>query len=188
MPAQCNPDCFHFEAVSGRRVEAAFDGGVVTSDAGGLLLGLTWKALALTKRFAACFEDKRDPDLVEHSVETLLRQRVMGLAMGYEDLNDHDRLRHDPVLALLAEKLEAQRKDCAAVAGKATLNRLELSGGQATRYHKIGHDGAQIERLFVALFLESRDTAPDEIILDFDATDDPLHGEQEGAYGLPRLL
>ena len=82
MPADCNPDCCRFEAVSGRRVEAVFDGGVVTSDAGGLLPGLTWKALALTRRFAACFADKRNPDLGEHSVETLLRQRVMGLAMG----------------------------------------------------------------------------------------------------------
>jgi hypothetical protein len=182
MPAHCTPDRFRFEAVSGRRVEAAFDGGAVTSDAGGLLLGLAWKALALTRRFAACFHDARNPDLVEHGVETLLRQRVMGLAMGYEDLNDHDELRHDPVLALLAEKLEASRKDCAAVAGKSTLNRLELSGAQATRYHKIGHDAAAVERLFVDLFLESRTQAPDEIILDFDATDDPLHGEQEGRF------
>jgi Transposase DDE domain group 1 len=182
MPAQCSLDRFAFEAVCGHRVEAAFDGGVVTSDAGGLLLGLCWKALALPKRLAACFEDKRDPDLVEHSLETLLRQRVMGLAMGYEDLNDHDRLRHDPVLALLAEKLEADRERCAAVAGKSTLNRLELSGPEATRYHKIGHDAAAIERLFVDLFLESRAEAPDEIVLDFDATDDPLHGEQEGRF------
>jgi hypothetical protein len=182
MPSRCTPDCFRFEVVSGRRVEAAFDGGVVTSDAGGLLLGLTWKALALTRRFAACFMDKRDPDLVEHSLETLLRQRVMGLAMGYEDLNDHDRLRHDPVLALLAEKLEAGREDCAPVAGKSTLNRLELSGPEATRYHKIGHDAAAIERLIVDLFLESRAAAPEEIVLDFDATDDPLHGEQEGRF------
>jgi hypothetical protein len=182
MPAHCTPDRFRFEAVSGRRVEAAFDGGVATSDAGGLLLWLTWKALALTRRFAACFTDKRAPDLVEHSLETLLRQRVMGLAMGYEDLNDHDRLRHDPVLALLAEKLEARRKDCAPVAGKSTLNRLELSGSQATRYHRIGHDAAAVERLFVDLFLESRAGAPEEIVLDFDATDDPLHGDQEGRF------
>ena len=182
MPAHCNPDRFHFEAVSGRRVEAAFDGGVVTSDAGGLLMGLCWKALSLPRRFAACFFDKRDPDLIEHSVETLLRKRVMGLAMGYEDLNDHDVLRHDPVPALLAEKLEASRKDCAPVAGKSTLNRLELSGAQATRYHKIAHDGAAIERLLVDLFLESHSEAPQEIILDFDATDDPLHGEQEGRF------
>ena len=182
MPAHCTPDRFCFEAVSHRRVEAAFDGGVVTSDAGGLLLGLAWKALALPKRFAACFADRRDPDLIEHSVETLLRQRVMGLAMGYEDLNDHDVLRHDPVLGLLAEKLDASRKGCAAVAGKATLNRLELSGAEATRYHKIGHDAARIERLLVDLFLESRVDAPDEIILDFDATDDPLHGDQEGRF------
>jgi hypothetical protein len=182
MPADCSPDRFRFEAVSGRLVEAAFDGGVVTSDAGGLLLGLAWKALALPRRFAACFADQRDPDLIEHSVETLLRQRVMGLAMGYEDLNDHDALRHDPVLGLLAEKLETSRRTCAAVAGKSTLNRLELSGAEATRYHRIGHDGAAIERLLVELFLESRAEAPDEIILDFDATDDPLHGDQEGRF------
>jgi len=182
MPAQCNPDGFRFEDVCGRRVEAAFDGGVVTSDAGGLLLGLAYKALKLPGRLAACFKDGRAPELIEHSVETLVRQRVMGLAMGYEDLNDHDRLRHDPVLALLAEKLEASRQDCQAVAGKSTLNRLELSGAEATRYHKIGHDGAAIERLFVELFLESRAEAPGEIVLDFDATDDPLHGEQEGRF------
>jgi hypothetical protein len=182
MPAQCTPDRYGFEAVCGRRVEASFDGGVVTSDAGGLLLGLVWKALALPGRLAACFADRRDPDLIEHSVETLVRQRVMGLAMGYEDLNDHDRLRRDPVLGLLAEKLEASRKDCAAVAGKVTLNRLELSGAEATRYHKIAHDGAAIERLIVDLFLESREQAPEEIILDLDATDDPLHGGQEGRF------
>ena len=182
MRADCIPDRFRFEAVSGRRVEAAFDGGVVTSDAGGLLLGLAWKALALPERFAACFKDMRDPDLIEHSVETLLRQRVMGLAMGYEDLNDHDGLRRDPVMALLADKLEARREDCEAVAGKSTLNRLELSGSEATRYHKIGHDGAAVERLFVDLFLESRSEAPEEIVLDFDATDDPLHGDQEGRF------
>jgi hypothetical protein len=182
MPAQCNPERFEFEALSGRKVEAAFDGGVVTSDAGGLLLGLVYKALALPGRFAACFTDRRDPDLIEHSVETLLRQRVMGLAMGYEDLNDHDELRHDPVMAILAHKLTARRKGCAAVAGKATLNRLELSGAEVTRYHRIGHDGAAIERLLVDLFLESRSEAPDEIILDLDATDDPLHGRQEGRF------
>ena len=182
MPAHCNPDRFRFETVCGRRVEAAFDGGVVTSDAGGLLLGLAYQACRLPARFAACFRDRRDPDLIEHSVETLLRQRVMGLAMGYEDLNDHDALRHDPVMALLAGKLEARREDCEAVAGKSTLNRLELSGAEATRYHKIAHDGTAIERLIVDLFLESRAEAPDEIILDFDATDDPLHGDQEGRF------
>jgi hypothetical protein len=182
MPADCIPDCFGFEAVSGRRVEAAFDGGVVTSDAGGLLLGLAWKALSLPGRFAACFRDLRCAGLIEHRVETLVRQRVLGLAMGYEDLNDHDHLRRDPVLALLAEKLGAKRQDCAPVAGKSTLNRLELSGTQATRYHKISHDAAALEGLFVDLFLESRAEAPDEIILDFDATDDPLHGTQEGRF------
>jgi hypothetical protein len=182
MPADCTLKGFEFEAVSGRRVVADFAGGEVTSDAGALLLGQCWKALSLPKRLAACFRDARDRELIEHDVETLLRQRVMGLAMGYEDLNDHDHLRHDPVLGLLAEKLAASRGACAAVAGKSTLNRLELSGPEATRYHKISHDGAAIERLFVDLFLESRQEAPKEIILDFDATDNPLHGEQEGRF------
>jgi Transposase DDE domain group 1 len=113
---------------------------------------------------------------------TLLRQRVFGIALGYEDLNDHDELRHDPVIALLAGKLEARRKDCAAIAGKSTLNRLELSRPEPTRYHKIAHDPAAIESLFVTLFLEAHKTAPKEIILDLDATDDPVHGQQEGRF------
>jgi len=108
-------------------VVAAFDGGAVTSDAGGLLLGATDRAIGLTARVAACFTDHRHPELIEHEVRTLIRQRVFGLALGYEDLNDHDQLRHDPVLATLIGKLEAKREDCAALAGKSTLNRLELS-------------------------------------------------------------
>jgi hypothetical protein len=107
---------------------------------------------------------------------------VFGLALGYEDVNDHDELRHDPVMAVLAGKLAARRKDCAPVAGKSTLNRLELSRETATRYHKIAHDPAAIERLFVTLFLDAHRTAPEEIVLDLDATDDPLHGHQEGRF------
>ena len=136
----------------------------------------------LVKRFAACFKDGRAAELIEHKVETLVGQRVFALAMGYEDLNDHDGLRHDPVMALLAEKLEARRSDCAAVTGKSTLNWLELSGPQPTRYHKIGHDGAVIERLLIDLFAETHAVPPDEIVLDFDATGDPLHGAQEGGF------
>jgi hypothetical protein len=113
---------------------------------------------------------------------TLVGQRVYGIALGYEDLIDHDQLRHDPVLAALGGKLEARRSSCAALAGKSTLNRLELSRSEPTRYHKIGHDGAAIERLFVDLFLEAHAAAPAEIILDLDATDDPVHGEQEGRF------
>ena len=112
----------------------------------------------------------------------MVTQRVLGIALGYEDLNDHDELRHDPVLAVLAGKLEAQRSDCAPLAGKSTLNRLELSRAEPTRYHKISHDPAAIEALFVDLFLEAHRRAPEQIILDLDATDDPLHGQQEGRF------
>ena len=122
------------------------------------------------------------PALVEHQVDTLVLQRMVGIALGYEDVNDHDELRHDPVMAMLAGKLQARRADCAPVAGKSTLNRLELSRDVATRYHKIAHHPAAIEALFVTLFLEAYRTAPKEIILDLDATDDPLHGHQEGRF------
>jgi hypothetical protein len=182
MPAQCSPVWFAFAPLGRRNIVAAFDGGVNTSDAGALLLGATDRAIGLIRRFAACFRDARSPVLVEHTVETLVGQRVFALAMGYEDLNDHDGLRHDPVMALLAGQLAASRRNCAAAAGKATLNRLELSGVQATRYHKIGHDAAAIERLLVDVFLEAHAAAPEEIVLDFDATDDPLHGRQEGGF------
>jgi hypothetical protein len=107
---------------------------------------------------------------------------VFGIALGYEDLNDHDTLRHDPIMAVLAGKLQARRKDCAPVAGKSTLNRLELSRAEPTRYHKISHDEAAIERLFVDVFQDAHDKAPRQIILDLDATDDPLHGHQEGRF------
>jgi hypothetical protein len=154
----------------------------MTSEAGALLLGATDRAVRLVERFALCFTDARAAELVEHRVETLVGQRVYGLALGYEDLNDHDELRHDPVMAVLAGKLVARRRDCAPVAGKSTLNRLELSRPQVTRYHKISHDPAAIEGLFVDLFLEAHKAAPKQIILDLDATDDPLHGQQEGRF------
>ena len=112
----------------------------------------------------------------------MVMQRVVGIALGYEDLNDHDELRHDPVLAVLAGKLEARRSDCAPLAGKSTLNRLELSRNEPTRYHKVSHDAAKIETLLVDVFLEAHSHAPGQIILDLDATDDPLHGEQEGRF------
>jgi hypothetical protein len=147
-----------------------------------LLLGATDRAIGLVDRFAECFIDRRDPRYVEHRVSTLIGQRVHGIVLGYEDLNDHDELRHDPIMAVLAGKLTATREDCAPVAGKSTLNRLELSRDEATRYHKIAHDPAAAERLFVTLFLEAHTVPPKEIILDLDATDDPLHGEQEGRF------
>jgi hypothetical protein len=182
MPTECSTDWFGFARVEGRDVVAAFDGGAITSDAGALLLGSTNRAIKLIDRFAGCFRDGRCQELVEHRVETLVGQRVLGIALGYEDLNDHDELRHDPVMAVLAGKLEAHRKDCAPVAGKSTLNRLELSRPEATRYHKIAHDAAAIEGLLVDLFIETHKQPPEEIILDLDATDDPLHGRQEGRF------
>jgi hypothetical protein len=182
MPTECNPALFEFAPVEGRQVVAAFDGGAITSDAGALLLGETDRAIRLTERFTACFSDTRAVELVEHQVATLVTQRVVGIALGYEDLNDHDELRHDPVLAVLAGKLEAKRSGCAPLAGKSTLNRLELGRSEPTRYHKISHDPATIEQLFVDVFLDAHRRAPEQITLDLDATDDPLHGHQEGRF------
>jgi hypothetical protein len=187
MPTECSAEpvggeLLEFGAVEGRVVVAGFDGGAITSDAGALLLGAADRALGLVGRFAGCFIDRRRAEYVEHLVPTLVGQRVFGIALGYEDLNDHDELRHDPVMAVLAGKLQAGRTDCAPVAGKSTLNRLELSREVATRYHKIAHNPAAIEALFVTLFLEAHKTAPREIVIDLDATDDPLHGYQEGRF------
>jgi len=172
MPTECSADLFGFAPVEGREVVAAFDGGAITSDAGALLLGAADHAIKLTERFAACFHDARRQHLIEHEVATLLGQRVFGIALGYEDLNDHDELRHDPVMAILAGKLEARREDC----------RLELSRLEPTRYHKIGHNPIAIKRLMVDLFLDAHERPPKQIILDLDATDDPVHGEQEGRF------
>jgi Transposase DDE domain group 1 len=182
MPTQCNPNLFAFAPAEGRPVVASFDGGAITSDAGALLLGATDRVLGLTRRLAACFKDSRDPAYTEHALETLVMQRVVGIALGYEDLNDHDQLRHDPVLATLAGKLAASRSDCAPLAGKSTLNRLELSRDEPTRYARIAADSAAIEALFVDLFLDAHAKAPAQITLDLDATDDPLHGQQEGRF------
>lgn len=181
MQADCITGAFGFAPVEGRKVVACFDGGAMTSD-GGLLLGATDRAVGLVDRLAQCFADGRCPELIEHEVRTLVGQRVFALALGYEDLIDHDVLRHDPVMALLAGKLAARRKDCAPVAGKSTLNRLELSTSAPTRYHKISHDAGAIESLFVDLFVEAHRQAPKQIVLDLDATDDPLHGHQEGRF------
>ena len=182
MPTECSAKQLEFTPVEGRQVVAAFDGGTITSDAGALLLGQTDKAIRLIDRFAACFADARRPELIEHEVRTLVMQRVVGIALGYEDLSDHDELRHDPVMATLAGKLEARREDCAPLAGKSTLNRLELSRPEPTRYHKIAYRAAAIEALPIEVFLEAHRRAPKQIILDLDATDDPLHGHQEGRF------
>jgi hypothetical protein len=182
MPTECSAEGFDFGTVEGRSVEAAFDGGLVTSDAGALLLGSTDRAIDLISRFASCFHDDRRPEWIEHEVATLVGQRVFGIALGYEDLNDHDELRHDPMMAVLAGKLAARREDCAPIAGKSTLNRLELSKLEPTRYHKISHNPVAIRSLLVDVFLEAHERAPKQITLDLDATDDPLHGEQEGRF------
>lgn len=182
MPTECSAKSYGFARVESRAVVAAFDGGAVTSDAGGLLLGATDRAIRLVERFAGCFADHRRADLIEHEVRTMVCQRVFGIALGYEDLNDHDQLRHDPVMASLVGKLSAHRKDCAPLAGKSTLNRLELSRPEPTKYHKVSHDPAAIEALFATLFLEAHAKPPKQIILDLDATDDPIHGHQEGRF------
>jgi hypothetical protein len=183
MQTQCISDRFEFEGFDGRRVVAAFDGGAISSDAGALLLRHTDKAIDLFSRVAACFADYRSSKLTVHALKSMVGQRIAGIALGYEDINDHDELRHDPVLALLSDQLEPKRSDCASLAGKSTLNRLEHAPeGTPERYHKISHDAVEIENLFVDLFLESHAKPPRQIILDLDATDDRLHGHQEGRF------
>ena len=182
MPTECSPALFEFARIEGRSVVAGFDGGKITSDAGALLLRASDQAIGLIDRFARCFTDRRSPELVEHTVATMIGQRVFGIALGYEDLVDHDELRHDPIMAVLADKLTAKRKNCAPVAGKSTLNRLELGGERSTLYHKVGHDPLAIEAAFVDLFIDAQTRPPRQIILDLDATDDPLHGHQEGRF------
>ena len=184
MQTECSARLFEFEAVSRRSVVAGFDGGEITSNGGALLLGQVDRGRGLIGRFAGCFSDRRDPRFVEHSVETLVGQRVFGLALGYEDLNDHDELRKDPVFAALAGKLESVlRSDCEALAGKSTLNRLEHTPKRhAKKYHKIDCDAAKVDMLFVDLFLEEHDRAPIEIVLDLDNTDIRLYGTEEHRF------
>jgi len=162
-------------------VVARFDGGAITSDGGALLLREVEARTGIVAGLAACFRDLRDPLRIEHSVAELVAQRVFGLALGYEDLVDHDDLRRDPLLAVAVGRTDAERP----LAGKSTLNRLELTRGDATsaaRYQKIVIDQAAVDRLLVEVFLEAHTTPPQQIILDLDATDDPLHGHQEGRF------
>src|SRR5271154_1520320 len=182
MQTECSADLLGFARVEGRAVVAAFDGGTMTSEAGAMLLGATDRQIRMIERFAGCFTDYRAADLVVHEVAGLVGQRVFGIALGYEDLVDHDQLRHDPVMAVLGGKLEARRADCAPLAGKSTLNRLELGRPEPTRYHKITYDAAAIEGLFVDPFLDAHSVAPPQITLDLDATADPLHGHQEERF------
>jgi len=192
METECTAGQLEFHGLGRRVVVGEFDGGKISSDSGGLLLREVEQRTHILKRLAGCFVDHRDPGQLEHPVESLIKQRVMGLALGYEDLNDHDTLRQDPLLALLsdvadptgAHRRRDQDKGCA-LAGKSTLNRLELTplgADAASRYKKIVADPEGMDDLLVDLFLEAHDTAPAEIILDVDATDDPLHGNQEGRF------
>lgn len=183
MPTDCNAAQFVFEGLGNRQVTASFDGGAITSDAGALLLRQTDHAIGLSRQAAACFSDGRAEDQIEHSLETLIGQRVHGIALGYEDLNDHENLRHDPVIGLLSGKLEARRSGCARLAGKSTLNRLEHApGDKKDRYRKITVRDEAMKALFVSLFIQASKTRPRRLILDLDATDDPVHGNQEDRF------
>jgi hypothetical protein len=175
---ECNQSSFGFEACGSREIVARFDGGTISSDGGALLLRQTDKRLNLLPRLAECFLDGRNPDLVEHSVLEMLSQRVYGLALGYEDVNDHEQLRKDPVFGVLAGRQELEEP----LAGKSTLNRMELGAGVRDRYKKITFWKEAIDELLVKVFLESHQEAPDEIVLDVDTTDLPLHGKQEGRF------
>ncbi len=156
MLTECNRDSFDFGSVERRHVVGALDGGTITSDAGALLLGQTDTAIGLVSRLADCFQDGRKPALIVHQLPAMLSQRIFGIALGYEDIVDHDQLRHDPVLGVLGGTVTAKRSDCAPLAGKSTLNRLEHAAKVGSDpYHKITHDPAAIERLFVTLMLEA---------------------------------
>jgi Transposase DDE domain group 1 len=176
---ECTQSTFEFAAHFSRQVVARFDGGTITTDGGGLLLRETDRRLNLLPRLAECFLDGRNPLLVEHTVEQLISQRIYGLALGYEDLNDHEQLRQDPLLRVLAGKADVEDSP---LAGKSTLNRLELSDGTPNRYKKITFWKDSIDELLVKVFVESHAAAPEQIVLDVDATDLPLHGEQEGRF------
>ena len=192
MKTECNPEQLEFHALGRREVIGRFDGGRITSDGGGLLLREVDQRLGLLDRLAGCFSDYRNPNAIEHSVAALVAQRVYGLALGYEDLNDHDVLRKDSVLALLVGKQdltgEARVRDQDRgnpLAASNTLNRLELStpaSAAKDRYKRIAADPDALDRLLVDVFLESHRKPPREIWLDLDATDDPLHGHQEGRF------
>ena len=192
MTTQCNAEQLEFHTLGRRAVIGKFDGGRITSDGGGVLLREVEQRTHILKRFSECFTDYRDPELIEHPVESLVKQRVFGMALGYEDLNDHDALCRDELLALLSDKVDLTGSDRIrgrdkgkALAGKSTLNRLELTpldANKKSRYKKIVANAGAMDGLLIDLFLESYQTPPAEIVLDVDATDDPLHGHQEGRF------
>ena len=174
---ECIQSSFGFEAFGTREVVSKFDGGTISSDGGALLLRQTDQRLNLLPRLAKCFLDGRNQKLVEHSIQQMVSQRIYGLALGYEDINDHEQLRNDPVFGILSG-----RDDLEPLAGKSTLNRLELGTGINSRYKKITFWKEGIDELMVSLFVESQQQAPEEIVLDIDTTDLPLHGKQEGRF------
>jgi len=192
MVAECLTEEFDFPPLGRREVIGRFDGGTITSDAGALLLRALEGKTGLLRRFSECFTDRRDPDRIEHTVEELVKQRVFAIALGDEDLNDHDELRHDPLRAVRVGKRDPtgkhrvrQRDIGKALAGKSTLNRLARTppgASIASRYKKIVAECAAIERFFVDAFLDSYDEPPAEIILDFDPTDDRIHGHPLGRF------
>lgn len=177
---ECNVEQLSFQGVGKRQIVARFDGGQLSSDGGGLLLREVELQTSLLSQFSSCFRDHRDPRLVEHSVKSLISQRVMALALGYEDLNDHDQLRNDPLIATLVEKADPRQ----ALAGKSTLNRLELTpeGNGEDRYKRIVYDTEAIDRFLVNAFLQAYEKAPEQIVLDLDTTDFEIHGGQEGRF------
>jgi hypothetical protein len=174
----CTQSGFGFEACGAREIVARFDGGTISSDGGALLLRQTDQRVNLLPRLAECFLDGRNPEQVEHSILEMLSQRIYGLALGYEDLNDHEQLRKDPVFGILAGRKELDEP----LAGKSTLNRMELGAGTPDRYKKITYWKDSIDELLVKVYTESQVQAPDQIVLDVDTTDLPLHGKQEGRF------
>ena len=193
MTTKCNTEQLAFQGLGRREVVGRFDGGEISSDGGGLLLREVEQRTQILRRLSQCFTDRRDPARIEHALESLVKQRVLGIALGYEDLNDHDELCRDSVLALLSEcsdmtgsgrvRLSDRGKP---LAGKSTLNRLELTpaveAGLKHRYKQVVADFVAMDALLVEVFLESYETAPGEIILDVDATDDPVYGHQAGRF------
>jgi hypothetical protein len=186
----CKDQPLLFQALGPRKVVADFSGGWLSTDAGALLLRQVDRGLGLSRALARCFTDRRDARWTDHSLEALLRQRLYGLALGYEDLNDHDRLRRDPLLAVACEKrdplgrdrLHRSGEESIALAAPATLNRLELSNNQCSRYHKIEHDPARIEDCLLQMGARALPKHAAEIILDLDAMGHVLHGLQEGRH------
>lgn len=192
MKTECQPRLFELQPLGRREVVAEFSGGTITSDAGGVLLREVEARTGLLDQFAQCFDDHRDPDKLTHPLADLLKQRIFGLCLGYEDLNDHETLRRDPLLAVLVgkddptgqDRVNAQDLGCP-LAGKSTLNRLELSpvGADASsRYKKIVARTRDIEDFFVEAFIALHPMPPEVIELDLDATDDPVHGHQLGRF------